>query len=895
MRNRRAAEWGKWVSILAGLALASNAYAVDLNALRDLKVESTPQGAKVVVAGSKAPTFTVFRLGEPDRLVVDVSSADASGIKGHHDGQGPIAGVVAKQFADERSSVGRVMVALDHAARYDVHAEGNDVVISVDAAGKIAAAPAVKPAETPTAAPLPAPAPEARANPAPAPVDGVQVVEADRRSVSHPARAITRIAAHGRTLSLTTDGALSRFELLALSNPPRLALDVYGVALKAAVPHGMRLTEVKDVRAGAHPDKVRLVLALARDGVGHHVAFTPKGLSLTLAAPTPQSVAANEPASAEIDGQKVALAETAPLPVQAAPLPPPPRAEKAVTVEDVKFVDSHLGGEIQVKLSGATAWKLERPDPQSAVLTLESAELPKRLERSLDTSALDTPVKMVSTFAVPGDKAEVRLVVSAAQPLDAQVSKTDGGISFGLKAKATKPEVAQAAAKTAPLSTSAVTYEAEGQAGSRLSGPRVNFEFKDIEIQNLLRIMAEISKRNIVVADDVKGTVTIRLRNVPWGEALQLILRTKGLGMEQIGNIIRVAPLKTLEAEAASREKRRESLEKQAPLEVQLIPVNFATATDMAARVKDVLSARGAVSVDSRTNVLVIRDIAPNIQKARALVQALDTQTPEVLIESRIVEANTTFSRQIGVQWGGFGQLASATGNATGLSFPNSVRIGGGVAPGTAPTNGVSDNPNFAVNLPAAVGAGSGGAIGFVFGSAGGAVALNLRLSALENEGEVKTISAPRVTTLDNVTATISQGLSLPFSEVSANGVNTTFFQALLQLQVTPHITQSGQILMNIHAQNDQPDPSNTGANGQPAIQRKDAQTEVLVNDNDTTVIGGIYVHRGATATASVPFLGKIPLLGFFFRNHSESESRQELLIFITPRIINRQVIAQHL
>src|SRR5262249_10628342 len=221
----------------------------------------------------------------------------------------------------------------------------------------------------------------------------------------------------------------------------------------------------------------------------------------------------------------------------------------------------------------------------------------------------------------------------------------------------------------------------------------------------------------------------------------------------------------------------------------------------------------------------------------------------------------------------------------------------GGVGRGgstAASGKGVSDPPNFAVNLPAAVGQGSGGAVGFTFGSAGGALTLNLRLSALENQGMVKTISAPKVTTLDNETAKISQGVSIPFSQVSAGGVNTTFVEARLSLDVTPHITQDGSILMMSRAENNPPDPSNTGANGKPGIARKEAPTQVLVKDSDTTVIGGIYVRRGANTLATVPLLGKIPILGFFFKNTSESDSRQELLIFITPRIINRQTVAQN-
>ncbi|MGQ0507298.1 MAG: type IV pilus secretin PilQ, partial [Myxococcaceae bacterium] len=530
-------------------------------------------------------------------------------------------------------------------------------------------------------------------------------------------------------------------------------------------------------------------------------------------------------------------------------------------------------------------------DPRSAVLTLSGARLPKSLERSLDTSALETPVKMVSAFSVAGDK--VRVVIAADGAIEESVTKSHGGLSWRLNVKGVKTEAVASAPKAAGFSSEAPAFAAQGAPRASYSGRRVSFEFKDIDIHNLLRVIAEVSKKNIVVADDVSGKVTIRLRNVPWDQALELILRSKGLGKEELGSIIRVAPLATLEAEAKLRAERRKALEVQEELVVQLVPVNYAKADEMAPRVKDVLSSRGTVTVDGRTNVLIVRDIASNIGRARSLVSNLDTQTPQVLIESRIVEANTTFSRQIGVQWGGQAQMAPGTGNPTGIAFPYTARVAGGsTAEGNA---GTSSTPDFAVNLPAAVGTGSGGALGFIFGSAGGAVALNLRLSALENQGAVKTISAPKVTTLDNTAAKISQGISIPFSQVSATGVNTTFIEARLSLEVTPHITQDGSVLMQISAQNNQPDPSSTGANGQPAIQRKEANTQVLVKDGDTTVIGGIYVRRSATSESMVPFFGRIPVLGFFFKNNAESETRQELLIFITPRIINRQTIAQTL
>jgi type IV pilus assembly protein PilQ len=824
--------------------------------------------------------------------------------------------VVASQFSDERASVGRVLVALDKASQYDVRADGNKVLISVDGAPKAAeaeakveappaevkvaevkpepvAAPAVaqvqapavekQPEPTPVAVAAKAPAAAKKAEPAALP-ENVVAAEADEREVAHPARKITALTLTQGRLSVRTDGEVARYEVLELADPARLAVDVYGVALSAKAPR-VRSGALKDVRTAAHADKVRLVLD-ARDAMpAYRVERTKHGLDVVLDA-------AERPAAA------VVVAETEPL--RPAPMPETavaeaPRKSAAVEIKDLSFDEREDGGRVQLKLSGAATWKVDRPDPRSAVLTLENVKLPKKLERSLDTSELQTPVKMVSAFTVPGEGQRVRVVVAADGAIEESVTQGNGALSWQLKVQGVKTEQVAVAQRTAGFTSEAPSYAAEGAPEqARYRGKKVSFEFKDIDIQNLLRVIAEISKKNIVVADDVSGKVTIRLRNVPWDQALDLILRTKGLGKEEVGNIVRVAPLKTLEEETRLRQERKKSLVAQEDLLVNLVPVNYAVAADMASRVKDVLSDRGTVTVDTRTNVLIVKDIRANIEKARALVRNLDTQTPQVLIESRIVEANTSFTRSLGVQWGGQGRAGASTGNPTGLAFPNFLAVTGGAASaGTEP--GLPAQPNFAVNLPAAVGQGSGGALGFVFGSAGGALNLNLRISAAETEGFVKTISAPKVTTLDNSTARISQGVSLPYSQTSAAGANTTFVEARLSLEVTPHITQDGSILMAINAQNNQPDPANTGANGQPAIQRKEANTQVLVKDGDTTVIGGIYVRRGSSTTQSVPFLSKIPVLGLLFKSNSERDDRQELLIFITPRILNRQTIAQSL
>jgi type IV pilus assembly protein PilQ len=433
-----------------------------------------------------------------------------------------------------------------------------------------------------------------------------------------------------------------------------------------------------------------------------------------------------------------------------------------------------------------------------------------------------------------------------------------------------------------------------GSSTRRYSGRRIDLDFKDADIHNILRLLSEVGGVNVVTADNVGGTVTIRMRDVPWDQALDVVLQAKSLGMVRQGNLLRVAPLAQLEQEREAAIARQKQQQQLAPLETRLVPVSYATAQNLQPRVRELLTERGSVSVDSRTNMLIVRDIVGHLDDVEDLVRNLDTQTPQVLIESRIVEASSTYSRDIGIQWGGAAVMSSATGNPTGLRFPSDIGVAGGVPVDSAPTQGLSpfngtvNNPNFAVNLPAVTGNGAGGALGLTMGSLSGAVNLNVRLSAAEAAGSVRIISSPRVLTLDNNEASISQGTLIPFSQVSAQGVNTAFQEAKLELNVTPHVTSDGAVAMDVKITRNEPDFGRVGANGDPTILEREAITQLLVDDGDTAVIGGIYTRNTGRNVDQVPFLGDIPVLGVLFKRRRFREDRNELLIFLTPRIVNR-------
>jgi len=435
-----------------------------------------------------------------------------------------------------------------------------------------------------------------------------------------------------------------------------------------------------------------------------------------------------------------------------------------------------------------------------------------------------------------------------------------------------------------------VTLSSEGLAAATYHGKKITIDLQDADIVNVVRLIGDVSGKNVVVGEDVKGKVTLKLKNVPWDQALDVILKTKDLGQETRGGIIRVVPQAKLDAEREARLKLQEEREKKLPTTVRLIPVNYAVAKEMKDQVAGLLSPRGKVTIDDRTNVIIVEDIRDNLDQAERLVRTLDTQTPQVLIEARMVEGSTTFARQLGIQWGGGLFFSQRGGNPTGLVFPNNVGIVGGAddaqtLAGQA-TPGIFFPPNFAVNLPAAA---PTSALGLNLGSIGDFGFLNARLSAAEAQGTAKIISAPRVTTLNNKRARITQGTDIPVPIVTANQLTVQTIKAALQLDVTPHVTADGSILMTINMTNDTPDFANQQQNAPPPVQTKEAETEMLVRDGDTAVIGGIYTRNQGQTFLQTPFLGSIPIIGWLFKSVNETDTRTEMLVFITPRIVNRR------
>jgi type IV pilus assembly protein PilQ len=422
--------------------------------------------------------------------------------------------------------------------------------------------------------------------------------------------------------------------------------------------------------------------------------------------------------------------------------------------------------------------------------------------------------------------------------------------------------------------------------GGRYTGRKISLDLQDADLVNVMRLFAEVANLNVILAPDVKGRVTVRLMNIPWDQAMDIILRMNGLGYVREDNILRVASIGALTREAEEVLRSKEAKKKAEDLVTRIVPINYATAAEIDGTIKKSLSARGETVTDTRTNTLIVKDLAQNVEEVVSLIKLLDKPIPQIMIEARIVEASTSFNRDLGIQWGGRFQADAARGNPTGLVFPNSVDVTGGPTMGVPP----SGNGQFLVNMPAAAGPGGGGAIGFRFGSLSKALNLDLVLSALESTGEGKIISSPRVSALDNKEAKISSGQSIPYSTTSAGGTQTSFIDASLSLTVTPHATPDNKIFMKINASKNEPG-SITGAGGQPSISKNEATTEILLSDGETAVIGGIITTRRTTNYQKVPFFGDLPFIGWLFKKQTTDDRKSELLIFITPRVVKQEVI----
>ena len=418
-------------------------------------------------------------------------------------------------------------------------------------------------------------------------------------------------------------------------------------------------------------------------------------------------------------------------------------------------------------------------------------------------------------------------------------------------------------------------------------GTPITLDFSGADLRSVLRYFNEISGLNIIIDPSVPATpIDVVLRDVPWDQAFETLLRTHKLGYVAEGTIVRIAPLSVLAEEEGDRRKLAEAKALAGDLRVQTFSLSYAKAGDLSPLlVKSALSQRGQIQVDARTNTIIITDLPDRLQTVSALLGALDRPEPQVEVEARVVQTTREFAKAIGVQWGLNGRVTPAIGNTTGLAFPNNGTLGGRTGASNTPNDvrsTANDTTGTAVNLPVP---GATSAIGLAVGAVNGAFNIDVALSALERSGKGRILSTPRLTTQNNVAAEVTQGLQIPIQTVANNTVTVSFKDAALTLQVTPQITSANTVIMQITLENATPDFSRQ-VNGIPPIDTQRARTQVQVDDGATTIIGGIFVSREQISNERTPVLYRMPLLGWLFRRDTTSDESRELLIFITPRII---------
>ncbi|HTV96815.1 MAG TPA: type IV pilus secretin PilQ [Steroidobacteraceae bacterium] len=551
----------------------------------------------------------------------------------------------------------------------------------------------------------------------------------------------------------------------------------------------------------------------------------------------------------------------------------------------IKTIDFRRGsdgaGRVIVELTDPRTPVNVRQEGNQVVVDFAGTLMPKNLMRRYDVMDFATPVQSVDAIRVEGSS---RLVITAQGDFEQLAYQSDNQYTVEIK-----PSIKR---------NGAVDEKKE------YTGERLTLNFQDIDVRSVLQLLADTSGQNIVVSDSVTGNLTLRLQNVPWDQALDIVLRTKGLDKRRQDNVIIIGPTEELAAREKAELEAHKEVQELSPIRAEFIQANYAKVSDLAKMIRpttgaaagggknSMLSARGSLSIDERTNTLMVQDTAENLANIRRLVQTLDVPVRQVLIEARIVVVSDTFERDLGAQFGvtsaqtnGNNGLLAITGSGTGAdtmiqSALTNLSSGLPVTPVATPALA----NRYMVNTPAA---NTNGSIGISL--LGGSYLVDLALSAAENEGKSETISSPRVITANQKQATIMQGVEIPYQESASSGATTTQFKnAVLSLKVTPLITPDNRVILDLDVSDDTVGQQVTSATGGsvPSIDTRQIQTQVLVGDGQTVVLGGILETTKSYAANKVPWLGDIPVLGNLFKSTTNINNKTELLIFITPKIL---------
>lgn len=673
-------------------------------------------------------------------------------------------------------------------------------------------------------------------------------------------------------ITLSFDSTPPETKGYTIETPARIVLDLLGADSSLDNKyHNLGVGNARSVTVMETPDRTRLIINLT-ELVGYTTEAVGNDLVLTVGRSQQEQVLAEDVTDNKSTSLSGIDAETA-------------KAQGSI-IQEIDFRRGPDGdGQLIVQLSDPSVSVDMSEQGGKIVVAFMGVGLPDELRRRLDVIDFATPVQII----------------------DAMVE--DGNAVMQITPTGFYEYLAYQADETFTISVKPITeqeLEARNKDNFLFTGEKLSLNFQDIEVRSVLQLIADFTGLNLVASDTVSGRITLRLKNVPWDQALDLILKTKGLDKRKVGNVMLVAPADEIAARERLELETTKQVEELAPIRTEFIQVNYAKASDIAGLISGadgagMLSTRGSVTVDERTNTILIQDTANKIEDVRRVLSRLDVPVKQVLIEARVVVANMNFDKELGVRWGGYGYnrdegLRDFDGDGTADNFDVNRFYGGSrltnaeqaEAYSTLDTLEITQPDDLVVDLGVTDSRATSFAIGFFTESTG---LLELELSALEADGQADIVATPKVLTADQQAARIASGTEIPFQEASSSGATSVSFkEAVLSLDVTPQITPDGRIIMELQVNQD-----TVGQifNNVPSIDTNSIETSVLVNDGETVVLGGVFRTESINTVVKTPFFGDLPLLGRFFRQTIKNDQKQELLVFITPKIVKGALAQQ--
>lgn len=865
--------------------------AAKISAIESITANGEGNSAELFIKLSRPATYTSYKTTAPLRLVIDLSQTSADAVSTPLViNRGNFKTVTVNKYETEAGVLTRIDVELVKDAEAVLTASPanpGELKVSFPMLADQEAVPPVSPEAAPAGVEVP---------PAAAPEQSAPLASTD---LDAPSARLTAIVARDNTILLALDGTIKEYKAFRLNQPERYVIDLMDVQSALATRLlALNSAGVASARVGLYPDKVRVVFDAVNSSFPEAGAEkTADGVLITLnqkpSADT-MKLTATHSGAAEITAKPAAVSPLVPVAAPAAPAAvvekpakaPSSSAQLPTSIEMIDFQVVEDISRVSVTVKGAVNYDQPIKTPGFITLTIKNALLPKKLQRSLETHAFVSPVMRVTPLMVKTKKGnDTKIRIAMRNPASYELRQEGDVLLLDIKhpvgltaerlaiettdamPKAARPKAARSRDDelSSEFAYAGETPAKQSGSGKIYRGRKVTLEFADAEVRKIFQLLSEVSNKNFVLGDDVTGAISLKLVNVPWDQALDIILDTKGLDKREDGNIILIKGKGKFKSQAEEEQEIRKALIKSIELRTETFNINYADIGTIASQFNGLKSERGIISQDVRTNKVIVKDIPQNLDDMRRLLAQLDVPEKQVMIEARIVEASSTFTRNLGVNWG----VHFRDGSASFLGI-NSLDTGFGGLTSAPPTSGTGTN--------------AGGTMGISFGTLSSNIQLDMRLNAAASAGMVKIVSTPKVATLNNKTAKITQGQQIPYTSSTSDKVETKFIEAALSLEVTPHINANGTISMKIDAKNDSPGQA-TGS-GAPPINKKQATTEMLLRDGETTVIGGIFVDSDNSSDDGVPYLMDIPLLGKLFKTNNKTKTKTELLIFITPRIL---------